>query len=347
MSTATIIYNPLAGPASLESIMAQIVFRWQAVGWNITVEETKAAGHATTLAAKAADSGCTVVLAAGGDGTLGEVVNGLAGSETIMGILPTGTANSFARELKMPIPGLLELQASTVLAESLPAVPMENKLLAVSDALMDGRVQVMDLGWKGEPTGEGRYWMLWSSVGVDGFLMHELEPRPKWSKKIGRASYVLQGIPILTRFSHIHAWVEVDGHSFEGDYVLVLVSNSRRYAGGLITLTDDAYLDDGQLEIWLFGGRGLPSLSRHALQALRGRHLDEPDTFLVHGNHIKIRTDPPAPMQMDGDPIGQTPMECEIKTGALRLLVPQLTPRDLFRIPGKPLLGPNTRSVLT
>ncbi len=337
MLTASIIYNPLAGPANLAPIMDQIASRWIGKGWHVTVEPTDSPGHATTLAAAAAASGCHLVLAAGGDGTLGEVVNGLAGTETIMGILPAGTANSFARELGMPMPGLLEMQASTVLSNSLAVAPKDNKLIAVSDGLISGRVQRMDLGWKAERDGEGRYWILWASVGADGYLMHELEPRPKWSKKIGRASYVLRGIPILTRFSHVHASVEVDGHHFEDDYVLVLVSNSRRYAGGLITLTDEAYLDDGQFEIWLFGGHGFPSISRHALQALRGQHLKQPDTFLVHGRHVKIHSDPPAPLQMDGDPVGQTPLECEIKPGALRLLVPETTPSDLFQSPGSPL----------
>ncbi len=337
MSSVTIIYNPLAGPANLGPIMDQIASRWIDNNWDVTVRPTEHVGHATILAADAASSGCHLVLAVGGDGTLGEVVNGLAGSETIMGILPAGTANSFARELEMPMPGLLEMQASTVLPTALPGTIKENKLLTVSDALMAGRVQRMDLGWKAEPGGEGRYWMLWASVGADGYLVRELEPRPKWSKKIGRASYILRGIPILTRFSHVRASVEVDGHHFENDYVLALVSNSRRYAGGLITLTEEAFLDDGQFEIWLFGGHGFPSISRHAFQALRGQHLNQSDTILIHGRHVIIHTDPPAPLQMDGDPVGQTPMECAIKPGALRLLVPNTTPSELFILPGEPL----------
>jgi diacylglycerol kinase (ATP) len=254
-----------------------------------------------------------------------------------MGILPVGTANSFARELNIPIPGLLEMQAATVLPNGLLGVAKDNKLLSISDELMTGHVQQMDLGWKAGPGRDGRYWMLWASVGADGYLMHELEPRPKWTKKIGRADYVLRGVPILTRFSHVHAQVEVDGHFFEDDFVLVLISNSRRYAGGLITLTEDAFLDDGQFEIWLFGGHGFPSITRHALQALRGQHLQQSDAFLVHGRHVVVHTDPAAPLQMDGDPVGQTPLECKIIPRALRLLVPRTTPANLFQLPGIPL----------
>ncbi len=336
MGNVAIIYNPLAGPGNLAATMEQIAARWQQGAWEVLLQPTNAPGHATMLAAQAADAGFLLVLAAGGDGTLGEVVNGLAGSDTIMGILPAGTANSFARELEMPIPGFLEMQATTVLPEPFSSTLQDNKLLTISDALMSGRVQRMDLGWTKIPGGKGRYWMLWASVGADGFLIHELEPRPKWTKKIGRADYVLRGIPILTRFSHIHAQVEVDGYRFEGDYVLALISNSRRYAGGLISLTETAQLDDGLLEVWLFGGQGFPSISRHALQALRGQHLKQPDTLLVHGRHVTIRTDPPAPLQMDGDPAGRTPIECEIKPAMLHLLVPDFTPKDLFQQPGQP-----------
>ncbi|MDX1414183.1 MAG: diacylglycerol kinase family lipid kinase [Candidatus Promineifilaceae bacterium] len=337
MPKVTIIYNPLAGPASLQPVMDHIASRWGDEGWEASVTATQAVGHATTLAIEAVKAGCQLVLAAGGDGTLGEVVNGLAGSETIMGILPVGTANSFARELNIPVPGLLDMQAATVMANGLLNPTKDNKLLTISDMLMAGKVQQMDLGWQVNLAGEGRYWMLWASVGADGYLMQELEPRPKWAKKIGRASYIIRGVPILARFSHVHAKVEVDGHFFEDDYVLVLVSNSRRYAGGLIMLTEQAYLDDGQFEIWLFGGRGFPSITRHALQALRGQHLQQSDAFLVHGRHVVIHTEPSAPLQMDGDPVGRSPLECKIVPKALRLLVPLSTPTDLFQFPGKPL----------
>lgn len=331
-----LIYNPLAGPGNLAPIMEQIALKWQNSGWDVLLQPTNSAGHATILASQAAEAGFLLVLAAGGDGTLGEVVNGLAGSQTIMGILPVGTANSFARELEMPIPGFLEIQATAVLPDPFSPNFFDNKLTTISDALMAGRVHEMDLGWTKISNGEGRYWMLWTSVGADGYMVHEMEPRPKWTKKIGRADYILRGIPILTRFSHIHAHVEIDGHPFEGDYVLALISNSRRYAGGLITLTKAARLDDGLLEIWLFGGQGFPSISRHAFQALRGQHLKQPDTLLVHGKHVVIQTDPPAPLQMDGDPVGQTPIECQIKPAMLRLLVPNFSPTDLFKDSGNP-----------
>ena len=332
MSNVTIIYNPLAGPADFATVIEQIACEWRDLDWEVTVKPTEAAGHATMLAAEAAEAGCALVLAAGGDGTLGEVVNGLAETETIMGVLPAGTANSFARELHMPVPGAVQILVPDSLTQS--------KLQSASSALMAGRVQKMDLGYRlltDLPGAPGRYWMLWASTGADGYLVHEIEPRSKWSKKMGWASYLLQGISVLSNFSHVRAQVEVDGYTLEDDYILVLVSNSRRYAGGVLTLSQEAYLDDGMLEIWLFGGRGLSSISRHGWHALRGQNLKEPDTILLRGQHVTIITDPPMPVQMDGDPVAATPLECVIKPGALRVLVPDSSPADLFQSAGVPL----------
>ncbi|MFN2138177.1 MAG: diacylglycerol/lipid kinase family protein [Candidatus Promineifilaceae bacterium] len=322
--SATIIYNPAAGPADLAATMQRIAARWREAGWEIDIKPTRAAGHATVLAAEAAAEGTKLVLAAGGDGTLGEVVNGLAQSETMMGVLPAGTANSFARELKLPLPGLLH----------------ENHLLAASDALMAGSVQKIDLGSTLGSSGDVKhYWVLWAGTGADSFMVKEIEPRPKWSKRIGWPSYIVHGLPALSQFSHVHAQVEVDSIQFEDDYVLVLISNCQRYAGGFVTLSQDAKVDDGLLEVWLFGGRGLASMSRHAVRVLRGQPSREEDAFLLKGTEIKIHTEPLMPVQTDGDPSGKTPLHCKIVPGALSLLTPQSAPDSLFQVKGPTLLS--------
>jgi len=323
--TATIIYNPLAGPADLAATMESIAMRWRRIGWEVDIKPTQAAGHATRLASEAVQRRRQLVLAAGGDGTLGEVVNGLAGSQTMMGVLPAGTSNSFARELQLPLPGLLS----------------ENNLILASDALMAGRVQTIDLGFTSYSDSEkmvGRYWILWTGTGADSFLLNEIEPRPKWSKRIGWPSYIVHGLPALTKFSHVHAIVEVDGHQFEDDYILVLISNCQRYAGGFITLSPDAKVDDGLLEVWLFGGRGLASLSRHTVRALQGQASADPDAILLRGREITVHTESPTPVQSDGDPAGTTPLHCSVRPASLLLLTPQSAPESLFESQGPRLL---------
>lgn len=322
-NSVVIIYNPVAGPADLARTMDRIALQWHEIGWNVEIEATQRAGHAMQLAAEAGAEGSDLVLAAGGDGTLGEVANGLAGTSTMMGVLPAGTANSFARELQLPLPGLLN----------------ENNMLLANKALMAGRVQAVDLGYSEYPgKEEGRYWILWTGAGADSYMVDRLEPRPKWSKRVGWPSYIIQGLPLISRFSHVHARIKVDGHEFEDDYILVLISNCQRYAGGFVTLSRDAKVDDGLLEVWLFGGRGLASMSRHALRVLQGQPVEEKDALLLRGKEIMVRTEPITPVQTDGDPAGTTPLHCSVAPASLSLLTPDSAPASLFTAKGPRLL---------
>jgi diacylglycerol kinase (ATP) len=262
---------------------------WRARGWQVVVRRTEAAGHATTLAQAAAAAGHDLVLAAGGDGTLGEVANGLAYTDTIMAPLPVGTANSFARELQMP----------------LPTPWQRNRLLLTSDLLFEGRVQRLDLGFTHGPEvaesdqdgdekgmASGRYWLLWTGTGADGFLVEEMEPRPKIYKKLGSLGYALQSLVIAPRYPGMRAEVTVDGRPFSDDFVLVLLSNCRLYAGGRINLSPRARLDDGQFEVWLFRGDSVKAAFHHVYQAWQERHHIAPDVTKVNGRYITVHTDP-------------------------------------------------------
>ena len=292
---------------------------WRARGWLVTVDPTRAAGHATELARQAAQAGFALVLAAGGDGTLGEVANGLAYTDVVMGVLPMGTANSFARELGLPRPGLWTAE----------------RVLAASQALTRGRVQRIDLGYTHDQAGgNGRYWLLWSGMGADGVLVSHIEPRPKWSKRLGVWGYIGQGLTVLPRMPDIAATVTIDGRTYADEYVLVLLSNCRLYAGGHILLSPQAQLDDGQWEVWFFRGRGPIDTMTHIYRCLRGQHLHSDQAMMVQGKVVTVETAVPIPCQRDGDKAGHTPLHCEIKPGALRLLVPPTTPTDLFCQPG-------------
>jgi diacylglycerol kinase (ATP) len=318
MRTATIIYNPLAGPADLAPAIDPVSHFWTERGWRVYLQPTSYAGHAVELARAAAAAGHELVLAAGGDGTLGEVANGLAGSQTIMAPLPMGTGNSFAKELKMP--------------RRTPLNP--DGLLEASQALCRGRVQHMDLG---RFTDSGRYWLLWTSAGIDSYLVDHIEPRSKLTKRLGATGYLLQSFFILPAYTTMAATVEVDGRRFSGNFLMVTISNCRLYAGGELTLSPAAQLDDGQLEVWLLRGKGMPAAMHYALKMAAGRHQRDPRITMLSGRQVTVQTNDPAPYHCDGDPAGQTPFACELVPGALRLLVPDTAPPDLFHRPGLPL----------
>ncbi len=301
----------------MEETIQQVASFWEQRGWELTIAPTEYAGHAVRLAREAAEMGQRLVLAAGGDGTLGEVANGLAGTETIMGPLPTGTGNSFGKELRMPRPNMLDHGA----------------LVEAAALLASGRVQRMDLGrFRG-----GKYWMLWTGAGIDSFLVEEMEPRSKLSKRLGPVGYAAQALVLAPQFAPMVARVTVDGKLYEDTYLLALISNCRKYAGGELMLNPTGTLDDGQFEIFLFRGAGVTRTATYVWQLWRGEHMYSEDIVVLRGREVIVETERPIPVHTDGDPAGETPFHCVIVPGALRLLTPRSAPQDLFREPGVPL----------
>lgn len=321
---AVLIYNPRAGQMNLSKMIDPVVHFWRLSGWKVRLSPTEAIGHATELAREAVERGDDLVIAAGGDGTLGDVANGLAGSDTIMAPLPIGTSNSFAKELRMPRPNLLE----------------RHKLVDSARSLLNGQVYEMDLGYTENPTGEGngRYWLLWAGVGVDAYIVNATEPRPTWSKKLGPLGYFLQSLAVLPNdFPAMRARVQIDDQVLDDDYFLVLVSNCRLYAGGELLLSPEARLDDGLFEVWLFRGHGWDKVIQSLTTTWVGRHLNNPQIQMVNGRRITITTAPLMPCQTDGERAGQSPITCQIKPRALRILIPHTAPDVLFIQTGIPL----------
>jgi len=326
MKKATLIYNPRAGQLTAADKIEPAADVWRAQGWQVTLRPTQAPGHATELARQAAEDGAHVVLAAGGDGTLGQIANGLAGSETILAPLPLGTSNALARELRLPRPQLLDPDAPVTAAR----------------LLLGGRVQAVDLNHVQTRTGSGHA-LLWAGIGADGYIVQQLEPRPTWSKRLGPVGYSIQALAQLPRLPAMTAAVHVDNQTVEGDWLLIVISNSRLYAGGWIQLSSDALMDDGYLEVWLFRAGEMSSRLAPPRLGLMARYLTgvslnlqswDPGVIGLVGKRVIVETQPKMPCQTDGEWAGFTPLTCEIRPRALRLLVPKVAPASLFAQPG-------------
>jgi diacylglycerol kinase (ATP) len=313
---ATFIFNPLAGPANWKPVVADVITFWQQRGWQVLAQPTARVGHAVELARTAAQAGHEMVLAGGGDGTLGEVASGLSGTETVMAALPMGTGNSFVKELGI----------TSRLGFFSP-----EKLLQTSEALTAGKVQRMDLGY----SQSGRCWLLWASVGVDSYVIDKMEPRSKLIKKLGPLGYVGESLSMLPQFPGMYGRIEIDGQMFSGDYLMVTISNCRLYAGGELRLSPNAVLDDGLFEVWLFSGKETLVIFQYLMEVALGRHQNNTNVQVVTGSHVSVHTDPPLPYHKDGDPAGSTPFICDLKAGVLRLLVPETAPPGLFSRPGE------------
>lgn len=308
-----VVFNPAAGQAeSLERDLNAAAEVWRARGWDVRLCPTAAAGEGSLLARQAAAEGYDLVVAAGGDGTINEVVNGLAGSATALATLPLGTMNVWARELRLPL-----------------------QPLAAAEAMLEWRVRPIDLGRAGE-----RYFLLMAGIGFDAAITAGVKTAEK--RRLGALAYVLRGIEQALNIRGARARLILDGRTIKGRVLMTVVGNTQLY-GGLVKITHRASMDDGLLDVCVIRGDNFFSALRHTISILRQRQSRDPEIAYYRARTIQIIARPRLPVQVDGDAIGETPMTFQVAPGALRALLPPDLPEDLLQ---QPAAGPPVRRAL-
>jgi diacylglycerol kinase-like protein len=187
---ALLIHNPSAGMRTDYNALQSALVVMREAGWEVEARETHAGGDATNLARQAAQSDYGAVFAVGGDGTLNEVMNGVLGSDTALGVLPYGTANVWAKEMGLP---LNDMAAAARVQVYAPAVPVDV-----------GQV-------RGESFGP-RAFLLWCGVGFDAHITAEIEPQRALKRRLGALMFWLVGIRAAFTFRGRRAQVNVDGN---------------------------------------------------------------------------------------------------------------------------------------
>jgi YegS/Rv2252/BmrU family lipid kinase len=298
-----LVYNPTAGQAeTLQNEIAAATAVWQAHGWSVDLQPTQCSGDGKRLALLASARGDDLVIAAGGDGTINEVVNGLVGSNTALATLPLGTMNVWARELGLPL-----------------------QPRAAAAALLDWQPRRIDLGRAGE-----RHFLLMAGIGFDAAITAAVGRDEK--RRLGALAYVLRGIEIALRIRGSRVRMRLDGRLVKGRVLMVLVGNSQLY-GGLVKITHRASIDDGLLDVCVIHGDNFFTALRHALAILSRRYSHDPQIAYYRARVIEISARPRLAVQVDGDPIGQTPMMLEVVPGAISALLPTTPPEDLLQQP--------------
>ncbi|MCK4451192.1 MAG: diacylglycerol kinase family lipid kinase, partial [Anaerolineae bacterium] len=279
---AMLIFNPAAGAREVERELEQVIDYWEGRGWQVNFRETWGAGDATTFAREAVTAGCQAVFVAGGDGTLGEVAGGLAGSDVALGVLPAGVGNVWALEMGIPTPSPLR----------------RHPLLDAAEVLAEGEIRRIDLGRAGQ-----RHFILWAGIGLDAQVTERMEPRTRSTKRLGTLAYVVAAALVAKDFRGTWTRMVIDGHSINTRAILVIVSNAQLYAR-LVRVAADAYLDDGLLDVCIFKGSNLASTVQHAIKVFTRRHLRDPRVEYYRCRKVSISTTAPLPVQADGDSIG-------------------------------------------
>ena len=307
---AQLILNPAAGYREALRDLQRAIEHLEGRGWEITLRETRGRGDATTYARETVAAGFQAVIVVGGNGTINEAVNGLAGSDVALGVLPMGTGNVWAAEI-----GLLPT----------PTPLYRPDLLASARTLTEGQTHRIDLGRAGD-----RYFLLWAGVGIDAQVTREVETELQAMKRrLGPWAYALASLTIAWRFVGTRATLLIDGRKVRHRVILVLISNAQLYAG-TARVAARARLDDGLLDVCCFKGHGFLTTLRHLASVVTRHHLRDPQVEYYHARRITIHTSRPLPVQVDGDPIGATPMAFEVVPKALKVIVPPNVPQGLF-----------------
>ena len=303
MKKAMLIWNPAAGRMGAEGIVRQAARVLGELGWEVRVEGSKRAGHVTELAKEAAQTEMEAVFVAGGDGSLGRAVAGLVGSRTALGVLPTGTANVWAREIGLQVSG------ANIAVESA-------RRLAI------GQMHPMDVG-----VCNGRLFFLWAGFGLDGRVVDRLErKRSRFVKQINEFYYALAILQCAAGWKGVRLQVRADDREIEGQYMVAVAGNIRHYAGGLAKLSPEAVWDDGRMELWLFGSGkrgGVGMAVRHLWNLGWGRHVKDNEMVCLPFRRLKLAFETEEWMQMDGDPWGKVrEVDIKVMKRAVRVLLP-------------------------
>jgi YegS/Rv2252/BmrU family lipid kinase len=298
----TIIINPNSGargrrradPHAREKLAASLL---AARKLDAQVVLSQRVGHARELAETAVEAGSTRVLAWGGDGTVNEVASALVFTTVSLGIIPSGSGNGLARELRIPLD---------------PA-----RAFAVA---VEGRERVIDGG-----EFDGRWFFNVAGVGIDAQVAHGFAAA---GHQRGLREYLKIATREIFGYTARSYDITTDGTTHHVRALIVAIANGRQYGNGAL-IAPSAALDDGQLDMVIVGARSSLAAALQAPRLFTGHIARAPGVTVSRASEITITSDEPMPYHLDGEPFGgSTAIRARARPGALRVAVPLDAPLD-------------------
>lgn len=294
MKRARIIYNPTSGREAFKKQLPEVLEKFEIAGYETSCHATTCEGDAVQAARAAGLRGFDLVVAAGGDGTVNEVVNGLAELEERpqLAVVPVGTTNDFARAI---------------------GIPRDNILTAV-DAILAGEARAIDIGRV-----NGHYFVNIAGGGRLTELTYEVPSKLK--TVLGQLAYYLKGIEMLPSIRPAEVEIEYDGKLFKGEIMLFLVSLTNS-VGGFEKLAPDSKLNDGMFDLLILKKANLADFIRVASLALRGEHISDSNIIYTTANRVKVTSAQKMQLNLDGEYGGDLPGEFVNLYRHIEVLVP-------------------------
>jgi YegS/Rv2252/BmrU family lipid kinase len=293
-----LITNPAAARTRASAV--DVLMRtFAAAGWSAEVLATGGPGDARRIAAEGVAQGMDIVAVFGGDGTTMQAAAALVGTDVSLGVIPGGTGNLLAGNLRIP-----------------------TSPERAARALLAGKPQPFDLGRMERPGGV-QYFAVACGAGYDARVMAGTlsEHKRRW----GMAAYVATTLRLITDIRSTTHLITIDGVEYDAEASMVLVANCGEVIPPLIRLRAGIRPDDGLLDVVVMRANSFGQSVRAVWALLRDAPTAEgQETFVgyARGREIRVETDPVQPVQLDGEPGGETPFAVSVVPGAIRIMVP-------------------------
>jgi diacylglycerol kinase (ATP) len=289
-----VVLNPASRNGKTLKLLPRVTEALQTTGRPHEIYLTKEPNDATHAAKRFADQGADVVIAVGGDGTFNEVANGIveSGKATPMGLVPSGAGSDFVRTAGTP-----------------------SDLDAAFDRALNGTRRSIDIGRATFADGTSRVFLNLAGIGIDA----EIAERAEATKLPGSTLPYLWGLGgALFKYEKLRVAVEADGQRVTGSVISVLVANAKYAAGGMY-IAPMAEIADGLLDVAIIGDFGKFELVRHMPKVYRGKHVTLSKFTHLPVRSVRVETNVPARVQLDGELYGTSPVTFTVEPGALTL----------------------------
>ncbi|MBB6454907.1 diacylglycerol kinase (ATP) [Salirhabdus euzebyi] len=272
MKRARIIYNPTSGREAFKKELPNVLQKLEQAGYEASAHATTCEGDAIDAARIAVERRYEVVIAAGGDGTINEVINGLAEQSyrPKLGIIPVGTTNDLARAIHVP-----------------------RNIQAAVDIIVQNNTRNLDVGRVND-----KYFINIAGGGKITELTYEVPSKMK--TVLGQLAYYLKGMEMLPSIRPSKVKISFDDQVIEEEIMLFLVSNSNS-VGGFEKLAPEARMDDGLFDLLILKKTNIAEFIRIVTLVLRGNHLDNDKVIYTRTNSVSVETEEKMQLNLDGE----------------------------------------------
>ena len=317
LKSTCIIFNPNAGRLSniagvpvSKNLLFSTLNQMRVDGWNIEYKQSEKQEDIFNFAKEAAEKNYESIIIVGGDGSMGHASQALINTNTAIGTFPAGSANVWAQQL-----GLSGLKITNLTA-----------LDSSMHKMVNSDLRKMDMGLVNQ-----KPFLFWASFGFDARLVYQVENNRKY-RQFTELHYATEAFKEIGNWQGIELELDIDGKKIGGKYSFAVVTNIRKYAGGLVELSPNAVFDDGEMDLWLINHTDISTTFKTVSAFLLGNPENSSDINRIPFKNLKIKAQEKLYYQLDGEPQNpQKDYDINVIQKSINVLIPNDTDQSFFK----------------